>query len=180
MDKNGTFRWIFIVLIISMIVGLMWDQVPIIKNLGHNILDPSAGKLLNWNINIGMILIVLIISLIMTLFQKYMTDQKALKELKGEQKKLQEEMKKHKDNPKKLMEFNQKQMELFWKMWPMTMRPLVYTGVPIVLFFRWFNDYFSSSAFEGFRFLGFFSWFWYYFILTIIFSMILRKLMDVE
>lgn len=178
MDKQGSFRWIFIVLIASMIVGLMWNSMPIIKNAGHAILDPSVGALMNWNLTYGMIIVVFLITLVTTIIQKYATDQKAIKELKKEQKELQEEMKKYKGNPEKLMELQKKQMEFFGKMMPMTMRPIIYTGVPIVLFFRWFYDYFSVLGDP--KFFGIFSWFWFYLIASIIFSLILRKVLKVD
>jgi len=59
-----------------------------------------------------MFLIVIVLSFIMTLVQKYGTDQETLRELKKEQKMLQQEMKKYKDNPDKLLEFNKKQFEI--------------------------------------------------------------------
>ncbi|MEK6891307.1 MAG: EMC3/TMCO1 family protein [Nanoarchaeota archaeon] len=178
MDKHGSFRWIFIVLIVSLLIGFLWDTIPAIKNSGHAILDPSVGILMNWNMVYGMIIIVFIITLVTTIIQKYATDQKAIKELKAEQKKIQQEMKNHKDNPSKMLEFNKQQMELFKKMMPMTMRPVIYTGVPIVLFFRWFHDYFTLAGDP--KFFGIFSWFWFYIIVSIIFSIILRKLLKVD
>ena len=178
MDKQGSFRWIFVVLIASLLIGFLWDAIPFIKNAGHSILDPSVGLLLNWNLTYGMIIIIFLITLATTIIQKYATDQKSIKEMKAEQKKLQKEMKEHKDNPSKMMEFNKKQMEMFWKMMPMTMRPVIYTGVPIVLFFRWFFDYFLVAGNP--KFFGIFTWFWFYIIVSIIFSIILRKLLKVE
>ena len=165
-------KTLFIVFAIAAVVALFWRQVPMIQQSVHAVLDPTAGGILDWNLTYGMIIIVFIISLIMTLVQKYCTDQETLRELKKEQKLLQQEMKKYKDNPEKLMEFNKKQLEFIPKTMELTMRPLMYTMVFFVLFFRWFNDYFVEVTF---KFLGFLSWFWFYFIFSIIFSTILRK-----
>jgi uncharacterized membrane protein (DUF106 family) len=60
------------------------------------------------------------------------------------------------------------------------MRPLLYTAIPFVLFFRWFADYFSNPFFAAFRFFGFLSWFWFYLIGSIIFSSIFRKVLKVS
>ena len=178
MEKKGSFRWIFIILIISLAIAFFWDSVPLIKDSVHSALNPSAGALLNWNITWGMIILVFIITILMTIAQKYGTDQKALKEIKAEQKKIQEEMKQYKDHPEKVAELTKKQFEFMPLMMKHSLRPIIYTGIPIILFFRWFMDFFE--AMPDFKFFGFFSWFWFYLILSIIFSMILRKVMKVH
>jgi uncharacterized membrane protein (DUF106 family) len=176
-NKEGNFRVIGIVMFITMIIAFLWDQLTWIKGSVHAILNPTAGALLDWNLTLGMLIIVAIISLLTTLVQKYATDQKALKELKKEQKILQEEMKKFKEHPEKLMQLQKKQFEFLPKTMKLSMRAIIYTGIPFVLFFRWFNDYFM--AIPDFRFFGFFSWFWFYLIFTLVFSSILKKYLDV-
>ena len=178
MDKKGSFTPIIIVMIITLLIASFWNTFPFIKNSVHSILEPTAGALLKWNILWGMIIIVLIISIIMTIAQKYATDQKALKEIKQEQKKLQEEMKLYKEHPEKMAELSKKQIEFMPLMMKHSMRPIIFTGIPIVLFFRWFMDYFALIP--DFRFFGFFTWFWFYLIASIIFSSILRKVMNVQ
>jgi uncharacterized membrane protein (DUF106 family) len=177
MNKEGGFKGIFIVMLISLGIAFFWESASFIKNSAHYILDPSVGALLNWNLTWGMIIIILIIALFMTLVQKYATDQKTLKELKEEQKELQKEMKKFKDHPEKMMELQKKQFEFIPKMMKMSMRPLIYTGIPLILFFRWFMDFFSVLGNP--KFFGFFSWFWFYLLGSIILSSILRKLLKV-
>jgi len=166
----------FIVLIISFAIAGAWDKIPAIKNSVHFILDPSAGWLLNWNITLGMIIIVIIFSFLTILAQKYGTDQAELKRIKAEQKILQEEAKKYKDHPEKLLELNKKQLEFVPKTMDLTMKPMIYTFIPFILFFRWFNDYFSPL---NYKFFGFLSWIWFYIILSIILSSILRKVLKV-
>ncbi|MEK6812237.1 MAG: EMC3/TMCO1 family protein, partial [Nanoarchaeota archaeon] len=158
--KEGGFMGIFIVMIVSLALASLWDKVSFIKEGAHAILNPTAGVLLNWNITIGMSAIVLIISFFMTIIQKYATDQKILREMKEEQKILQEEMKKYKNHPEKVAELSRKQLEFIPKTMKLTMRPIVYTAIPLILFFRWFMDFFALM--EGFRFFGIFSWFWFY------------------
>ena len=119
-----------------------------------------------------MIIITAIISLILSLVQKYATDQESLKQLKSEQKLLQEEMKQYKDHPEKLMELQKKQLEFIPKTMDLTMAPVLYTAIPIILFFRWFSEYFTMNP-E--KILGFFSWFWAYLIFSIVFSIVFRK-----
>ena len=177
MNKEGSFRGIFIVMIASVMIALFWDSFSVIKNFVHMLFDPTAGVLLGWNLTIGMIFIIMVISLIMTLSQKYATDQKTLREMKKEQKELQEEMKKLKGNPEKLLELQKKQFEFLPKMMKVSMRSIVYTAIPLILFFRWFMDFFSALGDP--KFFGFLSWFWFYLLGTLIFGTILRKIMNV-
>ena len=174
---KGGFFPIILITIISLVMASFWDKIPFMKNAVHAALDPSAGALLRWNLTIGMILVVFIITLITTLIQKYGTDQKALKELKHEQKLLQEEMKKYRDNPAKITELSKKQMEFIPKTFKLTSRTILFTGIPFILFFRWFYDFFAVLGQP--KFFGFLSWFWFYLIFTLIISSILRKVMKV-
>ncbi|PIN90175.1 hypothetical protein COU57_04320 [Candidatus Pacearchaeota archaeon CG10_big_fil_rev_8_21_14_0_10_32_14] len=174
--KEGSLLPILIILIVSLLIAGMWDKNAVIKNTAHSILDPSAGALLDLNVIWGMLLLVLILSIIMTIVQKYATDQVTLKEMKMEQKKLSEEMKKVKDNPSRMMELQKESMKFMMPMMKLSMRGIIYTGIPLILMFRWFMDYFSANPY---KFFGFMTWLWFYLIASIVFSSILRKYMDV-
>ncbi|MDP2925411.1 MAG: EMC3/TMCO1 family protein [Nanoarchaeota archaeon] len=174
-DMKGM-KILLLVFVLTMLAAFLWDKVPIIKQSVHAIANPTLGKLLDFNTLYGMFLIVGIFTLITTLIQKYFTDQTTLKEIKKEQKILQEEIKKYRDNPEKIMELNKKQLEFIPRTMEITMRPTIYTIIPLVLFFRWFSDYFILSPYKFFNFM---TWFWFYLVFTIIFSMIFRKVFDV-
>lgn len=176
-DKKGSMLPIAIIMFISLFIAFAWDKFAFIKNSVHAVLDPSAGWLLNWNLDIGMLIIVFLITLLSTLVQKFTTDQKALRELKKEQKILSEEMKKYKDHPEKVAELSKKQMEFIPRTMRLTSRSMLFTGVPFILFFRWFSDVFSSMGNP--KFFGIFGWFLFYFIFTIVFSSILKKVLKV-
>ena len=178
MDNTGketSFRWIFIIMLISLAIASFWNSVPIIKNSVGAVLDPTAGALLRWNLTWGMTILVLILALFMTVVQKYTTDQQALREMREEQKKMQEEMKKLKVGSKEHTEMSMKSMGFIGPMFKLSMRPIIYTAIPIILLFRWFADYFAVVSFKVFGL----SWFWFYLIGSIIFSSILRKMMKV-
>jgi len=177
MDNKGSFMPIVLVMIATMFIAFAWNSFAPIKDSVHSVLDPSLGVLLNWNLTWGMLIIVFVITLITTLVQKYGTDQETLRELKKEQKILQEEMKKYKDHPEKMMELQKKQFEFLPKTMKLSMRAIVYTGVPFVLLFRWFYDYFTMIGNP--KFFGFMTWFWVYLIFAMIFSGVLRKYLKV-
>ncbi|MBI4919227.1 DUF106 domain-containing protein [archaeon] len=168
---------LFIVMGLSLLIASLWSSIPVIKNSIHAILDPTAGKLIEWNAYVGFLIIVFLITLATSLIQKYTTDQETLKKLKQEQKLLREEMKKYKDNPEKMLEFQKKSLEIIPKTMDITMRPFIYTFVPFILLLRWFGDYFSNNAF---KFFGVLSWFWFYFLSAVLLSIILRKVLKVE
>lgn len=175
--KEGSFMPLILIMIASMLIAFYWDKLPWISNSIHTIFDPSAGALIDWNLNLGMILIVFVITLLTTLVQKYATDQKTLKELKTEQKEIQKQMKEFKNHPEKVMELQKKQFAMMPKQMKLSMRAIAYTGIPFILFFRWFNDYFIAAGNP--KFFGFLGWFWFYFLFAIIFGSILRKYLDV-
>src|SRR3989344_2944126 len=162
---------LLIVLAISFIIAYYWDKIPIIRDSVSAVFDPTLGALLNWNLYIGFLIIVGLTSLLLTLSQKYLTDQETLREIKKEQKYLQGEMKKYKDQPEKLLEFQKKQLEFFPKTFELTMKPLIYTSIPIILLFRWFGDI-LHPVFGGW-------WIAYFLLGSLIFSAIFRKVLDV-
>lgn len=178
-DKKGeaSFVPVMIVLVLSLIVVSMWDKYPLIKNTAHQILDPSAGWFLNWDVFWGMTILILIITIFMTVVQKYATDQETLKEMKKEQKALNDEMKKFKDNPEKVMQMQKESMKFVMPMMKLSMRGMIYTGIPLILMFRWFMDTFAALGNP--KFFGFMTWFWFYLIASIIFSTFIRKWMNV-
>lgn len=174
-ENRGMFIY-FGVLIVSLIIAYNWEttifgKTAFIKTAVSSVLDPSLGVLLSWNTWIGFIVIVALTSIILTLAQKYLSNQVELKEMKKEQKILQEEMKKYKDQPQKLLELQKKQLEFIPKTFNLTMKPLMYTSVPIILLFRWFSD-FLQPIFGGW-------WILYYLIGSLVFSAIFRKIFKV-
>ena len=177
--KEGGFGLILLVMVASLAIAAFWNSIPFIKNSVGAVLNPTAGAFLNWNLVIGMTILILILSVFMTLIQKYTTDQKALREIREEQKKMQEDLKKLAPGSKEHTELSMKSLKFMGPMIKLSMRPIIYTAIPIILLFRWFTDYFSSAALSEFRFFGFLSWFWFYLLGSIIFSSILRKIFKV-
>ena len=95
---------------------------------------------------LGFILVLcLIISFLVTLAYKLLTNQELMKSLKDDIKKHQQEMKSHKDNPKKLMEIQKKAMDKNLKYMTSSMKPSLITLLPLLLVFGWLN---SHMAFE--------------------------------
>src|SRR3989344_2838149 len=166
----------FVVMILSLGIASLWSSIPAIKDGVHSSLDPTLGILMNWNVTLGLIIITGVLTFLMTLLQKYATDQNLLKEIKDEQKIVQQEMKTYKEHPEKKMELSKKSMELMMKSMPITMRTVLYTMVPFILLIRWFGDYFIANPVR----IWFLSGIWAYIVFSIMWSMILRKVMKVH
>lgn len=165
----------FLVMVLGLVFTLIYPKIPGLAYGINAILSPTLGTLLNWNVSLGMIIITGGIALILVLVQKYTVDQDSLRQLKKEQKLLQEEAKKYRDNPQKLLEINKQQLQFLPRTMDLTMAPVIYTAIPLLVFFRWFSDYFAANPAKVFGILG---WFWAYLIFSVIFSMIFRKVFD--
>jgi uncharacterized membrane protein (DUF106 family) len=174
--KGFSMVWFMVILALSFYLASLWDkelfgQASFIKINVGKILDPTLGLMVSWNAYIGFLVIIAFTSLILTLSQKYLSDQKELKEIKKEQKYLQDEMKKFKEHPEKLLELQKKQLEFFPRTFELTTKPLLYTTVPIILLFRWFSDHFSLIFGNW--------WILWYLVGSIVFSNLFRKWFDV-
>ena len=172
----GASRILLLVTLISLYgVALFWNSLPAVKESVHLLLDPSVGRLLDYNTDFGIIIITIFIALFMTVIQKYGVDNDTLGKLKKEQKELTLEIKKFKEHPEKMMELQKQALPKSLEMINLSMRPLMFTAIPMLLFIRWIGDYFGNFE-QPIKIFGFFSWIWAYFIFTIIFSIIFRKL----
>ena len=176
--KEGSMWWIFIIMLLSLIIASLWQNVSWIKEPIHFVLDPTIGRLIEWNMTWGMLIVVLIFSIITTLAQKYGTDQEQIKELKKQQKEMNKQMRELRNEPEKMLEIQKEIAPLSLRLMKLSMRPVIYTGIPFILFFRWFMDIFTVMGNP--KFFGFLSWFWFYLIFVIIFSSVIRKVFKVE
>ncbi len=130
----------FAVLLISLFIGAQWNNLPTVRTVVHALLDPTAGALLEWNVWIGFVVVVGIISFILMGVQRIFVDQKEMRALKEEQKFIQKEMKKYAEHPEKMMEFQRRQLQTISKTFHLMAYSFMVTAVPIILFFRWFQE----------------------------------------
>ena len=144
------------------------------------VLDGFFNFIFGWSFrfgNLGAILIIsFIITLLTTLVYKYFTNQEALKKLNYENKGLQEKMKQHKGDVKKMAELQKEALQKSL-IEPMKhqIKPLLITMIPFLLVFSWLR-----LRYEGTGDLIFgIGWFGTYIVSSIIFSMVLRKVLKV-
>lgn len=105
------------------------------------VLDAIFSPLLKLHPLIGLIILSFLISLIITLIQKFTTNQTRLKEIKEEMKSHQKRMKEvSKEDPQKAMKMQKESMKLTMETMKHSMRSMLYSFIPIILIFSWMSS----------------------------------------
>lgn len=154
------------------------------------VFDNIFNFLFGWIINLGSPENILIISFILTLITnlavKILSDQNAMKSLKEESAQFKEQMKTHKNDPQKLMEIQKKSMENALKYMQHSFKPMIFTLIPLLLIFNWLSNTFAGG--ETLINLPFslpligsgLGWLGTYIISSIIFNIIIRKILKLN
>lgn len=164
---------LLVLVVVSFVIGSQWDKWDWLRNSVSSVLDPTFGALLSWNVTWGMVIIVIIMQIITTTVQRLTTDPAELRAMKEKQKMYKEEMKKHEGNREKQGELFAQQMEDTQKFMALSFKPLIYTFIPIILFFSWFRTYFThlgSPKIFGLH------WVLFYLIASLIINIPIRKI----
>ncbi len=139
-----------------------------------------------WAIKLGnpysLIIISFIITLFITLVYKFATDQKRLKEMKQETEELKKQIKEaqKESNQARMTELSKKSLEKSMEQFKHSFKPMLITFLPIILIFGWLSETYTDVNGEQIKVLFGLSWFWSYIIFSIIFNIILRKLLKVN
>lgn len=137
------------------------------------------GGLIGWSPLVGLLVISFLLTLLISLSYKFLTDQKLMKEHKDEITKLQKEMKELKDNPEKMMAKQKILMEKNLKMMKHNFKPMLFTFIPLIIVFGWLRETYTQTYTPMGKLIFGLSWFWIYLISAVIFSMIIRKLLKI-
>jgi len=133
----------------------------------------DATALIQANPKIAILILSFMVTFITTIVSYLVTDRKLMKDIKEKQKSLREEMKKYRDNPAKMMEINKKMMEDMPRQMKQSMKIMIITIVPLIVFFNWLRNIYADTSIAG-------SWIWWYIIASIIFSILLRKVFKMD
>lgn len=144
----------------------------------YSFLDPFLKPVVGLPSPWGLLIIAFVLTFIITIFYKYLTDQDLMKNMKLDLKKIQNETKELKDYPQKLMAKQKEAMELNLKFMLQSLKPTLFTLLPILLVFNWLRGYYTNLGNPDILFgLG---WFGTYVIFSIVLSIGLRKIMKVH
>lgn len=125
------------------------------------------------NPKLSIALLSFIATLFITILTYFITDKEKMKNIKQKQKKLRDEMKQHKDNPQKLAEINQQMLEDFPHQMKESMKIMIITMVPILIFFSWLRKVFILTAIAN-------TWIWWYMGFSIVSSIFIRKILKMD
>lgn len=121
----------------------------------------------------ALIFLSFLVTLFITTITYFMTDREKMKELKDRQKDLRKEMKLCRDNPDRMLELNKKMLEDMPEQLKHSMRPMMVTFIPIIIFFTWLRGTFAMTSIAS-------TWFWWYLGSSIFFSIIIRKIFGLQ
>ena len=113
------------------------------------LLNNSVGKIVEINPTIGLISVVFVISIIITITYKLMTNQSLMKDLKEEINRLQKEVKKLSKNPEKALKVQNEMMEINMKYMMHSMRSTFVTFIPIIVIFGWLSSHIAYLPIES-------------------------------
>lgn len=107
----------------------------------ETLLDPVLSPLLRLGDFWAMLIITLVLSLLITLIYKYVTNQVMMKELKGDIKKLQQQSKEHRKNPEKMMKLQKEMMDKNMVLMKHSFKPTLITFLPMILIMGWLQSH---------------------------------------
>ena len=111
-----------------------------------------------------------IVTLLSTLAQKWLTNQEHLKSLKKRQKEIQKELRGCKDGCL-MKELNSEMMKITGVMFKSSMKPMFATIIPFLILFAWLRGIYVPVMGN--------SWIWYYIGYSVVASIVLRKVFKV-
>jgi uncharacterized membrane protein (DUF106 family) len=111
----------------------------------ETLLDPVFSPLLKLPPVLAILIISMVISLVITIVYKYMTDQAMMKDLKQRQKDFQKKMKSLRSEPEKLMKVQKEAMSVNMQYMKQSFKPTLITFLPIIIIFGWLN---ANMAFD--------------------------------
>lgn len=115
------------------------------QSLTDLLFNPIFGWLLDIPPILAILFLSLLLGLVSTLLQKYLTNQAKLKRLRDDTKKMQKQMKELKD-PEKVMKMQQKMLPIQMEMMKESFKPLLVTMIPFLLVFFWLSHHFAFHA----------------------------------
>ena len=107
----------------------------------NSLLDPVLSPLLVLGPFWAILIISVVISLIITIAYKLLTDQEKLREIRSKNKEDQKRMKGLKDQPDVVMQIQKEMMQRNLASMKMSLKPTLFTFLPILIIFGWLNGH---------------------------------------
>ncbi len=121
----------------------------------------------------SVVILSFMVTFVMTLVTKYFTNQNRMKELKDLQKACRIKLKDNKGNIEAQSKIQKEMFACSMELMKHSMKPMLYTFLPIILFFWWVRAIFLETTIAN-------TWLWWYIGVGVGSSIILRKIMKVH
>jgi len=121
---------------------------------------------------ISVIALSFLVTLVMTFVTKKFTNQNRMKELKGIQKACQIKLKDNRGNPEEAGKIQKEMMGCSMELMKHSFKPMLITFIPLIAFFWWIRGIFTTTVIAK-------TWLWYYIGVSVVASIILRKILKV-
>jgi uncharacterized membrane protein (DUF106 family) len=106
-----------------------------------NILDTLFNPILALPPVVGILIVSILVSVITLLAYKFLTNQTLMKQLRDEINEFQKEAKELRNHPEKAMKVQTEMMETNSKYMMESMKPTLFTFIPILIIFAWLNTH---------------------------------------
>lgn len=133
----------------------------------------SINTFIQANPAIAILVISFLATIFVTIINYFFTDRELMRKIKEKQKNLREEMKKYRNDPAKMMEINKQMMEDFPHQMKQSFKIMLITLIPMLLLFGWLRGVFVNTSLGN-------SWIWWYIIASLVFSIVLRKVLKLD
>ncbi len=128
----------------------------------------------------AILLLSIILSLFVTLVYRFATDQVLMKELKKDLAKYQEQMKLHKNDLQKMTEIQKQAMQVNTRYMKQSFKPMFITLIPFFIIFAWLKGIYGTTIVIPLSFWpGHLGWVGVYIIFSLIYSSVLRKILNI-
>jgi uncharacterized membrane protein (DUF106 family) len=104
-----------------------------------SIFDPVFVPLIRISPLLAVVVLSLLITFIMTIIYKYMTNQKRMKEMKDKLNGFQKEIKAAGKDQKRMMEINKEMMMINAEYMKHSLKPMIVSWIPVLLIFAWMS-----------------------------------------
>lgn len=121
---------------------------------------------------ISIIVIAVLVTLVMSIITKKVTDQNRMKELKDIQKACNIKLKDSNSSKKDLEDAQKQIMECSMELMKHSFKPMLFTFIPLIILIWWLRDVYTATALGS-------SWIWWYIGAGITSSIIIRKALKI-
>lgn len=137
-----------------------------------------------WNPLVSVIIFSFIITFLLTIMYKKLTDQKKVQEINQKQKELRDKMKEYKNQPEKMMEIQKEMIQYSAESIKLSFKPMIISSIPMIIVLGLLNKLYTGLQVGKIFIIPLLgiklNWFWTYVVFSFIFNIALQKVMKAK